>query len=124
MYAIAEIITGLIGIDHPLSAALAWFSWALVLAAGVVVGFGKLSLSKTAILSLPFCAVWFALGLGMFAFGWGPASPAWSSEETGRMFLGFLVASAGFTVITVVVAIAGAMGARLLMRLTRSTNAA
>jgi hypothetical protein len=114
----------LLGWDHPVSLALTWPTWALVVAAGVTVGAGKLSLSTAALLSLPFSAIWFGYGLLMFAFGWGSVSPTWSSEETSRMFQGFLAASAFFAIIGAALTVAGAIGARIFLRFRRSTDAA
>jgi len=114
----------LLGWDHPISLALTWLAWALVVAAGATAGVGKLSLSAAALLSLPFAAIGFGYGLLMFAFGWGSVSPTWSPEETSRMFQGFLVASAFFAVLGAVLAVVGALGARLFLRSRRSRDVA
>lgn len=121
---VAATVTVLLGLDHPVSSLLTWVGWVLVVAAGVAVAVGKLSLSTAALFSLPFSAIWFGYGLLMFAFGWGSVSPTWSSEETSRMFQGFLAASAFFALIGAALAVAGAFGARLFMRYRRSGDAA
>ena len=114
----------LLGSGHPVSFALTWLAWALVVAAGATTGVGKQSLAAAALLSLPFSAIGFSYGLLMFAFGWGSVSPTWSPEVTSRMFQGFLAAGAFFTVLGAALAVVGAHGARLVLRFRRPRDAA
>ena len=120
----ATTVIVLLGWDRPISLALTWLAWSLVVAAGATAGVGKLSLATAALLSLPFAAIGFGYGLLMFAFGWGSVSPTWSPEETSRMFQGFLVASAFFAVLGAILAIVGALGARLFLRFRRPRDVA
>jgi hypothetical protein len=120
---IFDVLIGLLGWKHLVSTVLVWFGWALVLAVGVTAGFAKFSVTQSALLALPLTAVGFIHGLLVFRFGWGDTPDNWVASEPDRAFQGFMIASAFFTFIYMVIAAVGAVLARLYVR-TRGVRGA
>jgi hypothetical protein len=91
--------------------------FAFIFAAGYAADRGKMSLVKAVFCAVPFVLLGFTHGLINLSLGVGERPGTWSGQEEQLAFRGYLIATAMMLIVSCVVAFAGALASRVVMRI-------